>query len=115
VPFQAAFSTANLSWCRKIGALKEECIMRILTKTAVALSFIGASAMGTAAAVQAQGFYLDAPGVHVGVGEPYYHRHYYNYYGGWRSWNGCPPGWTVQGGVCKPYRFGPWDYNPWYR
>ena len=34
------------------------------------------------------------------------HHHYYNYYG---SGNGCRPGWTVQGGVCKPYRYGPWD------
>jgi hypothetical protein len=36
-------------------------------------------------------------------------HHYYNYYGGWRTGNGCRPGWTVQGGVCKPYRYGPWD------
>src|SRR5262249_61538644 len=51
--------------------------------------------------------YFDAPGVHVGVGGyPYRHR-YYNYGGG--RWNGCRPGWTVQGGVCKPYRYGPWD------
>ncbi len=24
--------------------------------------------------------------------------------GGWRTWNGCPPRYTVQDGVCKPYR-----------
>ncbi len=24
--------------------------------------------------------------------------------GGWRTWNGCPPGYTVQGGNCAPYR-----------
>jgi len=24
--------------------------------------------------------------------------------GGWRTWNGCPPGYTVQGGQCSPYR-----------
>jgi hypothetical protein len=24
--------------------------------------------------------------------------------GGWRTWNGCPPHYTVQGGVCKLYR-----------
>lgn len=24
--------------------------------------------------------------------------------GGWHSWNGCPPGYTVQGGQCSPYR-----------
>jgi hypothetical protein len=29
--------------------------------------------------------------------------------GGWRTWNGCPPNYTVQGGVCQPYR-GP--YGP---
>jgi hypothetical protein len=29
--------------------------------------------------------------------------------GGWRTWNGCPPNYTIQGGVCQPYR-GP--YGP---
>ncbi len=38
-----------------------------------------------------------------------HHHRYYNYYGGRGTWNGCPPDWTVQGGVCKPYRHGPWD------
>jgi hypothetical protein len=33
----------------------------------------------------------------------YGHRHgYYNYGGG--TWNGCPPGYTVQGGNCAPYK-----------
>jgi hypothetical protein len=92
--------------------------MRTLAKTAVALGFIGATAIGTTATVQAQGFYFDAPGVHVGVGGSPYHHRYYNYYGGgYGTWNGCPPDWTIQGGVCKPYRHGPWDlYGPrnWY-
>jgi hypothetical protein len=50
---------------------------------------------------------------------PYYReydeRRYYRYgerYGGrgyyrpgrYRTWNGCQPGWTVQDGLCKPYR-----------
>ena len=53
--------------------------MSTLAKTAAALSFVGATAIGTTATVQAQGFYFDAPGVHVGVGGyPYRHR-YYNY------------------------------------
>src|SRR5215472_8075694 len=26
--------------------------------------------------------------------------------GGWNTWNGCPPGYTVQGGNCARYRFG---------
>jgi hypothetical protein len=25
-------------------------------------------------------------------------------HGRWQTWNGCPPRWTIQGGVCKPYR-----------
>src|SRR5215472_5922974 len=29
-----------------------------------------------------------------------------NWGGGWNTWNGCRPGWTVQGGRCQPYRFG---------
>jgi hypothetical protein len=32
--------------------------------------------------------------------------------GGWRTWNGCPPGYTVQGGNCAPYK-GP-VYGPGY-
>ena len=86
--------------------------MRTLAKAAVALSFIGVTAIGATATVQAQSFYVDAPGVHIGVGGYPYHRHYYNYGGG--TWNGCPPDWTIQGGVCKPYRHGPWDYGPRY-
>jgi hypothetical protein len=87
--------------------------MRILAKTALALSFAGAMALSTTAPVKAQGFYLNAPGVHIGIGPR--HRHYwgpryYDYYpgpvvgGGWNTWNGCPPDYTIQGGVCRPYR-----------
>jgi hypothetical protein len=70
--------------------------MRALAKTAVALGFVGAMAIGTTAPAMAR---------------PYYHHHYHNYYGGggWNTASGCRPGWTVQGGVCKPYRYGPWD------
>jgi hypothetical protein len=34
---------------------------------------------------------------------------------GWRTWNGCPPGYTIQGGNCAPYR-GPVGGPPrgWY-
>ncbi|MFY9837913.1 MAG: hypothetical protein WAK55_15890 [Xanthobacteraceae bacterium] len=49
--------------------------MRTLTRTAAALGLIGAVAIGTTVPVMAQGVYLNAPGVHVGVGQPY-HRHY---------------------------------------
>ena len=40
-------------------------------------------------------------------------EHYYDYGGGggWNTYNGCPPGYTIQGGNCAPYR-GPtgWGY-----
>jgi hypothetical protein len=83
--------------------------MRTLASTVLALGFVGATTMGTTAPLMAQGIYLNAPGVHIGVGRPYHHGHYYDYYGGGGTWNGCPPDWTIQGGVCKPYRHGPWD------
>jgi len=38
-----------------------------------------------------------------------HHHGYYNYYGGGLDPNGCPRGWSVQGGRCKPYHYGPWD------
>ncbi len=83
--------------------------MQTLAKTAVALSFIGATAViGTTTAVQAQyGYYP----------HPYYHHHYYRhyphygYYGG-GTWNGCPPGWTWQGGNCAPYQGPRGPYAP---
>ncbi|MFY9692490.1 MAG: hypothetical protein WA776_20405 [Xanthobacteraceae bacterium] len=25
-------------------------------------------------------------------------------YAQYQTWNGCPPGWTVQGGACRPYQ-----------
>jgi hypothetical protein len=89
--------------------------MRTFLKAAVALSFIGAMAIGTTSAVQAQGVYVDVPGVHVGVGDRYRHRRSYDYdYRGGGTWNGCRPGWTIQGGNCAPYR-GPrgpsWGYR----
>jgi hypothetical protein len=33
-----------------------------------------------------------------GIGTPY------GYGDGWRTWNGCPPGYTMQGGNCAPYQ-----------
>jgi hypothetical protein len=40
---------------------------------------------------------------------PYYRGRFYQgrgYYrpGRYRTWNGCQRGWTVQDGLCKPYR-----------
>ena len=79
--------------------------MRTLAKTAVALSFVGATAVGTTATVQAQGYgYYPHPYYHH-----YNYRHYPRYYGYYGGGRPCRPGWTVQGGVCKPYQYGPWD------
>jgi hypothetical protein len=79
--------------------------MQTLARIGVALSFVGAMAIGTTVPVMAQGIYFNAPGIHIGVGGPY-HRHYYDEYrgGGWNTWNGCPPGYTIQGGNCAPYK-----------
>jgi hypothetical protein len=87
----------------------------------------GAAALSVPAsnAAHAQGFYIDAPGVHVGVGHRH-HRSYrdydyrdYGYRRGYRAYGydqarpygyrhnygsaGCPFNYTVQDGVCKPY------------
>jgi hypothetical protein len=70
--------------------------MRTLTKITATMGVIGAIAASSAVPAAADWYYG--------------HRHhaYYNYYGGGGG-NGCRPGWTVQGGICKPYRYGPWD------
>ena len=75
--------------------------MQSLAKTAATLGVVGAIAVGSTAPAAA--WYG-------------YHHRYYNYGGGgWGTWNGCPPDWTIQGGVCKPYRHGQWDlYGPRY-
>jgi hypothetical protein len=65
----------------------------------------------------AQGIYFDlgpGPGprpYYRDYDEPrYYGPRYYREGGGYyrpgrfRTWNGCQPGWTVQDGLCKPYR-----------
>ena len=71
--------------------------MRTLATLAAALLLVGAIAIGTTAPAAADWYG--------------HHHRYYNYYGGGGgTWNGCRPGWTVQGGVCKPYRHGPWDF-----
>ena len=54
-------------------------------------------------------YYRDyPPGYHDRAG---YYRYgerrqelYYYRPGRYRTWNGCQPGWTVQDGLCKPYR-----------
>ncbi|MGA8824470.1 MAG: hypothetical protein WB613_16760 [Pseudolabrys sp.] len=74
-----------------------------------------ASLVGTAGAASAQwyggGPYYGRPDPYYGdrYRAPYYDdRSYYRggYYppGRYRTWNGCQRGWTVQNGLCKPYR-----------
>jgi hypothetical protein len=80
-------------------------IVRSATKTLLALGLASAAAIGGSAPAAA--FYINGPGFHVWVG--HHHARYYDYYrgpagGGWNTWNGCPPNWTIQGGACKPYR-----------
>jgi hypothetical protein len=71
--------------------------MRTLGKIASITGVVGAIAAGSAVPAAADWYYG-------------HHHRYYNYYGGGGTWNGCPRDWTIQGGVCKPYRHGPWDY-----
>jgi hypothetical protein len=75
--------------------------MRTLGKITATLGVVGAIAAVSVMPASAAGVYIGPHGVYVG------HRHHLYNYGG--TWNGCRPGWTVQGGVCKPYRYGPWD------
>ncbi len=84
------------------------------------------SFVGTVGAASAQyyergpDYVVPAPGPYYGPGPDYgpgpYYRHRYRerYYDEdrryfppnprWRTWNGCPPRYTVQDGLCKPYR-----------
>jgi hypothetical protein len=58
---------------------------------------------------------IPASALDVYVGHRHHHD-YYDYYGGGRTWNGCRPGWTVQGGVCRPYQgpVGGPHFGQWY-
>ena len=51
--------------------------MRMITKSVVALGFIGAMAGATATISSAQGIYLQGPGFDVGIGQPAYRERYY--------------------------------------
>ena len=54
--------------------------MRTLTKTMIALGFVGALTLGGASPTLAQGFYFQGPGVEFGIGRPAYRDRYYRYY-----------------------------------
>ncbi len=94
--------------------------IRVLAKAAafVATGLFCLMIFSAGTPVMAQGYYFGGPGfgVYVGPRYPYYGPRYYRRYGYYRGGNCtyagcCPPGMSVQGGVCKPYRYGPWD---WY-
>jgi hypothetical protein len=76
--------------------------MRTLTKLAATIGVVGAIATGGVMPAAAVGVYIGPHGVFIG----HRHHHYYNSYagGGWDTYNGCRPGWTVQGGNCAPYK-----------
>src|SRR5271166_6138338 len=64
-------------------------VMRTITRTILAACCVGAVAIETLTPVYAQ-YYPPPPG--------------YGYGYGYQTYNGCPPGYTVQGGNCAPYR-----------
>jgi hypothetical protein len=87
---------------------------KVMKKLTVAVLTVGAI-ISLAGPAGAQGIYFDlGPGAGP---RPYYRDYdeprYYRgerlergYYrpGRFRTWNGCQSGWTVQDGLCKPYR-----------
>ena len=95
--------------------------MRTFTLAALALGFIGALTIGSPIPAGAQIIQFGGPGIGIEIiTRPNYHRHprYDRYYDGqpyayqynrgpdgrYRTYNGCAPGYTIQDGVCKPYR-----------
>jgi hypothetical protein len=100
----------------------EDQIMRTSTKALLAVCAMGGAAAVafTGSPAKAQAFYIDAPGIHVGVGERHhrYYRRYHRGYGAYAADPGHPygynhdygdarcrvPNYMIQDGVCKPYR-----------
>jgi len=86
--------------------------MRTLAMTAAALGVAGTIGVATPVPAQAQGVYLEGPGVSFGIGAPYRYRHHryydgpYAYYGGPRHYYGRH--WSYDRGYYR--RYGDWDY-----
>jgi hypothetical protein len=70
--------------------------MKTLGKIAAALFVVGA--IGVTGVISASADWYGR-----------YHHRYYNYGGGYSGYNPCGRGWSLQGGRCQPYHFGPWD------
>jgi len=94
----------------------------------LAVGCVGGIALGTLASVtRASAQYYPPPGYGYGYGYRTYNGCPPGYTvqggncapyqgpvgGGWRTYNGCPPGYTIQGGNCAPYR-GPVGPGPGY-
>src|SRR3974390_3015414 len=77
---------------RKFRKEEEHVMCRFAKSTAMfgfAAAVVGALTFGSAAPASAQGFYLNAPGIHIGAGYPHHHYDgrpygsgYYDYYCG---------------------------------
>jgi hypothetical protein len=97
--------------------------MRTISKALLVLTVVSGGAaltLSSSTPAKAQGFYIDAPGFHVGVGERHHYRYYRHYrrgYGAYAADPGHPygynydygdprcgrPNFTIHDGVCKPY------------
>jgi hypothetical protein len=91
--------------------------MRTITRRILVVGSAAAAMFATFAPVHAQ-YYYPPPPPSPGYGYPIWNGCPPNWTiqggickpyqgpvgGGWRTWNGCPPHYTIQGGVCKPYR-----------
>lgn len=78
--------------------------MRALGKIAATLGVVGAIAGVGVMPALAVDVHVGRHGVYIG----HRHHHYYDYYGGGYlngpDPNGCPPGYSLQGGNCAPYK-----------
>jgi hypothetical protein len=80
--------------------------MRTLAIIAATLGLVGAIALGSVAPAEARHHRTwngCPPGWTAQGGNCAPYR---GHGGGWATWNGCPPNWTIQGGRCAPYRWG---------
>jgi hypothetical protein len=68
----------------------------------LAAGCVGAIALGTLVPANAQYYPPQGYGYGDGRGDDYGYRYGYRHHR--QTWNGCPPGWTVQGGNCAPYK-----------
>ena len=95
--------------------------MKTTAQALLALGFVGAMAIGTPISTQAQIIQFGGPGAGVEIitrpyehrdrrwdrrydNQPYAHQYYRGPNSRYSTYQQCPPNYTVQDGVCKPYR-----------